>query len=86
MEYPGLPERVAQVRETVAAAQATAGWAHPVAVIAVTKTHGADAVRAAAAAGLEAVGENRVQEALPKQDAASLAPSRGTDTTPARVS
>ncbi len=38
-------------------------------IVAVTKTHGPEAVRAAAAAGLDAVGENRVQEALAKQEA-----------------
>jgi hypothetical protein len=45
------------------------GWTHPVTIVAVTKTHGPDAVLAAAAAGLTAVGENRVQEALSKLDA-----------------
>jgi hypothetical protein len=35
--------------------------------VAVTKTHGPEAVRAAVAAGIPAVGENRVQEALAKQ-------------------
>jgi PLP dependent protein len=38
-------------------------------IVAVTKTHGPEAVRAALAAGLRAVGENRVQEALQKQEA-----------------
>jgi len=38
-------------------------------IVAVTKTHGAEAVRAAFAAGLRDIGENRVQEALQKQDA-----------------
>ncbi|MDQ3224375.1 MAG: YggS family pyridoxal phosphate-dependent enzyme, partial [Gemmatimonadota bacterium] len=42
---------------------------HPVRIVGVTKTHGPEAVRAAAAAGLDAVGENRVQEALQKQGA-----------------
>jgi hypothetical protein len=74
MEYPGLGRRVADVRERVAAAQARAGWTHPVRIVAVTKTHGPEAVRAAAAAGLDAVGENRVQEALPKQDATADVP------------
>jgi pyridoxal phosphate enzyme (YggS family) len=67
MPYPDLPRRVAEVRARIAARQARAGWTHPVTIIAVTKTHGADAVHAAAAAGIEAVGENRVQEALSKQ-------------------
>lgn len=37
-----------------------------VTIVAVTKTHGADAVQAAWDAGLRDVGENRVQEAQPK--------------------
>jgi len=69
MEYPALPGRVAQVRETVARCQASGGWTHPVRIVAVTKTHGPEAVAAAVAAGLSDVGENRVQEALPKQEA-----------------
>jgi hypothetical protein len=40
----------------------------------VTKGHGPEAVRAAAAAGLEDVGENRVQEAVAKQEAAGSVP------------
>ena len=68
MEFPELPGRLARVRETVARHQSAAGWTHPVRVIAITKGHGVGAVRAAAAAGLNEVGENRVQEALEKQD------------------
>jgi pyridoxal phosphate enzyme (YggS family) len=68
MEFPDLPDRLARVRETVARHQAVAGWTHPVSIIAVTKGHGPEAVRAAHAAGLEDVGENRVQEALGKQE------------------
>lgn len=67
MSYPDLPRRVAEVRARIAERQARAGWTHPVTIIAVTKTHPADAVRAAEAAGITAVGENRVQEALGKQ-------------------
>ena len=69
MDFPGLPARLALVRETVARCQAARGWQHPVRVVGVTKTHGPEAVRAAAAAGLRDVGENRVQEALQKQEA-----------------
>lgn len=69
MEYPGLSGRLERVRATILEAQAAGGWSHPVTIVAVTKTHGPDAVRAAALAGLRDVGENRVQEALPKQDA-----------------
>jgi pyridoxal phosphate enzyme (YggS family) len=68
MEFPALPNSLARVRETVARHQVVAGWSHPVRIVAVTKTHGPEAVRAAVAAGLADVGENRVQEALQKQD------------------
>ena len=74
MEFSGLAGRLAQVRETIAARQAAAGWHHPVTIIAITKTHGVEAVRAAFAAGITAVGENRVQEALPKLDASADLP------------
>jgi pyridoxal phosphate enzyme (YggS family) len=70
MDFPGLPERLALVRDTVARCQAARGWRHQVRIIGVTKTHGPDAVRAAVAAGLRDVGENRVQEALQKQEVA----------------
>jgi pyridoxal phosphate enzyme (YggS family) len=74
MEFPDLPARLAQVREAVARHQQVGGWSHPVRVVAVTKGHGPEAVRAAAAAGHEDVGENRVQEAMAKQDAAGPVP------------
>ncbi|HYL28845.1 MAG TPA: YggS family pyridoxal phosphate-dependent enzyme [Gemmatimonadales bacterium] len=67
MTFPELPARLAQAREAIHRHQALGGWRHPVQIVAVTKTHGADAVRAAVAAGITAVGENRVQEALAKQ-------------------
>lgn len=69
MEYPGLAGRVASVRETIARHQERGGWTHPVTVVGVTKTHGPSAVRAAVTAGLGVLGENRVQEALPKMEA-----------------
>jgi PLP dependent protein len=68
MTFPELPARLAQAREAIDRHQALGGWRHPVTIVAVTKTHGPDAVRAAVAAGITAVGENRVQEALAKQD------------------
>jgi PLP dependent protein len=70
MDFPGLPDRLAVVRDTVARCQAARGWRHDVRIIGVTKTHGPEAVKAAVAAGLQDVGENRVQEALQKQEAA----------------
>ena len=69
MDFPALPGSLARVREAVATHQAIGGWTHPVRIVAVTKTHGPEAVRAAVAAGLTDIGENRVQEALEKQDA-----------------
>jgi pyridoxal phosphate enzyme (YggS family) len=74
MEFPDLPLRLAQVREAIARHQQVAGWSHPVRVVAVTKGHGPEAVRAAVAAGLEDVGENRVQEGLGKQEAVGEVP------------
>ena len=76
MEFPDLPGRLARVRETVARHQAVAGWKHPVRIIAVTKGHGPEAVRAAYAAGVEDVGENRVQEAIAKQEQVGNVPVR----------
>src|SRR3954451_18785235 len=69
MDFPGLPARLAAVRETVDQRQAVGGWRHSVSIVAVTKTYGPDMVRAALAAGLREIGENRVQEAIQKQDA-----------------
>jgi pyridoxal phosphate enzyme (YggS family) len=69
MDFPALPGSLARVREAVATHQAVGGWTHPVRIVAVTKTHGPEAVRAAVAAGLTDVGENRVQEAMEKQAA-----------------
>ncbi len=74
MTFPELPGRLAQVRETISRHQTLGGWGHPVTIVAVTKSHGPEAVRAALAAGLRIVGENRVQEALAKQDQLSDAP------------
>jgi hypothetical protein len=68
MEFPDLPARLAQVRDTIARAQQRGGWTHDVRIVAVTKSFGPEAVRAAVAAGLTAIGENRVQEAIAKQD------------------
>ena len=68
MDFPGLPARLAAVRDAVARHQEVGGWSHGVRIVAVTKTHGPEAVRAAVAAGLRDIGENRVQEALQKQD------------------
>ena len=67
MPFPGLADRLADVRGRVAAAVARGGHGQSVRLIAVTKTHGPDAVEAAYEAGIHDVGENKVQEALDKR-------------------
>ncbi|OLC07627.1 MAG: YggS family pyridoxal phosphate enzyme [Gemmatimonadetes bacterium 13_1_40CM_66_11] len=64
MAFEALPERLAQVRAEIARLAP-----HPVTIVAVTKGFGTDAILAARDAGLADIGENRVQEALQKQDA-----------------
>lgn len=73
MDFPGLAERVAEIRGEVAEAARRGGHGQGVQLIAVTKTHGPEAVLAAAAAGISDVGENKVQEALGKQEALTAA-------------
>jgi hypothetical protein len=63
MSFEALPERLAQVRTEIARLAP-----QPVTIVAVTKGFGADAVRAAVGAGLVDIGENRVQEAVEKQE------------------
>jgi len=65
--YEHIPERLARIRERIADAAGRAGRSpHDVRLIAVSKTHPIDAVRAAADAGQRDFGENKVQEALQK--------------------
>lgn len=62
-----IAEALAEVRQQIAAA-ATAAGRDPgtVTLVAVSKTHGSDAVASAMAAGQRVFGENRVQEAQEK--------------------
>ena len=76
MDFPGLRSSLHSVQDRIRHHQGIGGWTHPVRIVAVTKTHGPEAVRAAFAAGLEDVGENRVQEALSKQDQLTDLPVR----------
>lgn len=71
MPFPALPDRLREVRERIDAAARRGGHRQQVVIVAVTKTHGPDAVQAAWDAGIADVGENRVQEALPKMDLVS---------------
>lgn len=66
MLFPELEERVAAIRERIEAAARRGGQGQSVTIVAVTKTHGPEAVHAALRAGISDIGENRVQEALGK--------------------
>jgi len=71
MPFEDLPNRLSEVRQRIDEAVRRGGHGQQVRIIAVTKTHGPDAVEAAWNAGLQDVGENRVQEALGKMAAVS---------------
>ena len=72
MSFQDLGARLAEVGDRVAAAVARGGHGQRVTLIAVTKTHGPDAVQAAWRAGVQNVGENKVQEALTKMAAVDV--------------
>src|SRR3954464_8293607 len=72
MPFEDLPNRLSEVRQRIDQAVRRGGHDQTVRIIAVTKTHGPEAVEAAWNAGLQDVGENRVQEALGKMAAVSL--------------
>ena len=72
MSFQDLGARLAEVADRVAAAVARGGHGQRVTLIAVTKTHGPDAVEAAWQAGVQNVGENKVQEALGKMSAVDV--------------
>ena len=76
MSTPPSPDQLAtnirSVRDRIARAATAAGRrAVDVKLLAVSKTFPLEAIAAAAAAGLEDFGENRVQEALDKIERAS---------------
>lgn len=73
MAFPGLNERVATIRAEIAEAVRRGGHGQDVRIVAVTKTQGPNAVTEAYGAGITDVGENKVQEALGKQEALSAA-------------
>lgn len=70
-----LAEILGEVRAKIAAACERAGRdPSEVEIVAVTKTHGAETVEEARAAGLSIVGENKVQEAMWKKAASASGP------------
>lgn len=74
MDFQAVPRKLARVRDEIAGIQAREGLSGAVRIVAVTKRHVVPAARAAFAAGLADVGENRVQEALQKQEELSDLP------------
>lgn len=65
-----ITANIAELRRRIAAAALAAGRApEDIALLAVSKTRPPQAIRAAAAAGVRAVGENYLQEAIAKLDA-----------------
>jgi PLP dependent protein len=66
MPFEDLPDRLTEVRQRIDEAIRRGGHGQRARIIAVTKTHGLDAVAAAWNAGVEDVGENRIQEAVGK--------------------
>ena len=71
MRFPGFSERVEEVRGRIGEAVRRGGHGQTVQIVAVTKTYGPEAAAAAWDAGIRLVGENRVQEAIPKMDLVS---------------
>ncbi|MEJ2501713.1 MAG: YggS family pyridoxal phosphate-dependent enzyme [Gemmatimonadota bacterium] len=69
MEDSGLRETVAAVRERIDRAARRAGRTDDVRLVAVTKGHPVERIRAALAAGLDRLGENRIGELEAKVDA-----------------
>jgi len=76
MPFSELSARVSEVRSRIQRAVERGGRGQDVTIVAVTKTHRADAVLAAWECGLGDVGENRVQEALAKMDEVPGVPVR----------
>ena len=72
MPFSDLGERLADVRARIERAVVRGGHQQAVTLVAVTKTHGPEAVRAAWAAGVHDVGENKVQEAAAKMAAVDV--------------
>ena len=72
MPFLDLPDRVREVRERIDAAVRRGGHGQTVTMVAVTKTHGPDALQAAWDTGLRDIGENKVQEAMEKMDVLPL--------------
>ncbi|MEX1187547.1 MAG: YggS family pyridoxal phosphate-dependent enzyme [Gemmatimonadaceae bacterium] len=71
--YAALPAALAEIRQRIDEARSRGGRGQDVRIVAVTKTHGPEAVAAAVRAGIGDVGENRVQEAIAKMSEVDVA-------------
>ena len=69
MVFADFARNLARVRERIESVQVREGLHSDVRIVAVTKGHAPAAVEVALAAGATDVGENRIQEALSKQEA-----------------
>jgi pyridoxal phosphate enzyme (YggS family) len=67
-----VAEQVRSCRDRIDAARARGGHGQDVVLVAVTKTHGPEAVEAAFRAGIHDIGENKVQEAEAKMSACTV--------------
>jgi PLP dependent protein len=72
MPFPHLAQQLAEIRERIDGAVRRGGHGQEVTIVAVTKTHGPEAVNAVWELGVRDVGENKVQEALAKMDAVEV--------------
>ncbi len=70
MDFAIVRDNLARVREEIDRIRCAEGVSQPVRVVAVTKGHPVDALAAAQAAGIEDIGENRIQEAIQKRESA----------------
>jgi pyridoxal phosphate enzyme (YggS family) len=68
MNFDALPGNLTRVRDEIARIRNRAGLRGSLRIVAIAKGHPAAAVRVACAAGLLDIGENRIQEAVSKQD------------------
>ena len=76
MDFALIRENLARVREEIDRIRCTEGFSQEIRIIAVTKGHPVEAIAAAQAAGIEDIGENRIQEALEKLVRAADLPVR----------
>ena len=61
-----LKKAIERIQHKIESAQKRGGYTHTVQIIAVTKTHPFSLIQKCYEAGIEAIGENRTQEATQK--------------------